>query len=328
MRQYERGFLLELHRTMTRIRLIEERFVEPILSGEVRCPVHLYSGQEAIATGVSAALDVGDYIFGSHRCHGHYLAKGGDMRRMAAEIFCRQDGCAAGRGGSMHLIDLSVGMLGAAPIVAGTISLAVGAAYASVVRGDGKVSVAFFGDGAAGEGVLYESLNLASVRKLPILFVCENNLYATHLPIRECRVSEVIVKVAEPFEMWSQRVDGNDVLAVYERAWEAVKHCRSGEGPAFLECLTYRLRGHVGPDDNIQGSHTDIRPPEEIAAWCARDPLLRYERRLLDEEILTKEDLQKVRDEIEEEVSDAMDFGRRSPSPPLQELNWNVFHES
>jgi len=325
---YPPEILVGLFRTMLRIRLIEERFVEPILSGEIKCPVHLYSGQEAIAAGVCANLDAGDYVFGGHRSHGHYLAKGGDMRRMAAEIFCRQDGCARGRGGSMHLIDLGVGMLGAAPIVAGTISLAVGAAYASVVRRDQGLAVAFFGDGATGEGVLYESLNLASLRKLPVLFVCENNRYATHLPIRECRVSEEIAKVAEPFGMWSRRIDGNDVSAVYETAREAVEHCRSGQGPAFMECLTYRFRGHVGPDDNIQGSHTDIRPQPEIAEWRKRDPLLRCEKRLVDEGQLTMESLGRVRDEVEKEVSDAMAFGRRSPFPPPEELDRGVYHES
>jgi len=320
-------FLLSLYRTMLQIRLCEESFVEPILSGEIKCPVHLYSGQEAIAAGVCAALEPRDYVFGNHRSHGHYLAKGGDLRKMVAEIFCRQDGCAGGRGGSMHVIDESAGVLGAAPIVAGTVSLAVGAAYATRVKGDGRVAVSFFGDGAAGEGVLYESLNLASIRRLPVLFVCENNSYATHLPIRECRVSEEIVKVAEPFGVWARRMDGNDVLEVYRVAREAVNRCRNGEGPAFMECVTYRLRGHVGPDDNIQGSHTDIRPPEEITAWRARDPIPRFEAHLLAKTSIAVDDLAATRMAVEQEVAEAMTHAKQAAFPNPASLNRGLFHE-
>jgi len=201
---------------MVRIRLCEESLVGPILKGEIRTPCHLCSGQEAIAAGICAALDPGDYVFGNHRSHGHFLAKGGGMRQMVAEICCRSAGCSRGRGGSMHLVDPARGMLGSAPIVAGTISLATGAALASSIRGDGRVTVSFFGDGAAGEGVLYESLNFASLKKLPILFVCENNLYSTHMPIRECRIDSNIYKVAEPFCISALQVDGNNVLEVYE----------------------------------------------------------------------------------------------------------------
>ena len=183
--------VMNLFRTMVRIRMCEESFVDPILSGEIRCPVHLYTGQEAVAAGVCAALENEDYVFGNHRSHGHFLAKGGRMQELVAEIYCRETGCSRGRGGSMHLIDPAVGMLGAAPIVAGTISLALGAALASSIR-RGRVSVSFFGDGATGEGVLYESMNFASLRKLPIIFACENNFYATHMPIRDCRVGSNI----------------------------------------------------------------------------------------------------------------------------------------
>lgn len=323
--EYSLDFLLSLYRTMLRIRLVEESFVEPILSKEIRCPVHLYSGEEAIGTGVCASLDVGDCVFGSHRSHGHYLAKGGDLDKMVAEIFCRGSGCAAGRGGSMHIIDPSVGMLGAAPIVAGTISLAVGAAYAARVRGEDRVSVSFFGDGAAGEGVLYESMNLASVRRLPVFFVCENNFYSTHLPIRECRVSEEIWRVAEPFNIWTRRVDGNDVLAVLDASREAVGECRKGNGPAFLECLTYRLRGHVGPNDNIQGSQTDIRPQEEIEAWRARDPLELFRHQMINDWRVKESRLEEIQDEVRSEVESAIARARQSHFPSPKELAHHVF---
>ncbi len=317
--------LLNLYRTMLRIRLVEERFVEPILSGEVKCPVHLYTGQEAVAAGVCAALEDGDYVFGSHRSHGHYLAKGGDLAKMVAEIYCKATGCARGRGGSMHVIAPSAGMMGAAPIVAGTISLAVGAAYAASVRGDGRVSVSFFGDGATGEGVLYESLNLAAVLKLPAIFVCENNLYSTHLPILECRPSEEVYKIAEPFGIAARRVDGNDALAVYEAASSAVSRCRAGQGPVFLEALTYRWRGHVGPDDNIQGAHTDIRSPEEIERWRKRDPIGRLRALLLRDGAAGEAELASLDERIAAEVEAAASAARAADFPATKELADHVF---
>ena len=179
---WDRNLLLELYRTMLTIRIAEESFVPLILDGTVRCPVHLYSGQEAIATGLCRVLGPQDYVFGSHRSHGHFLAKGGSIRKLVAEVYCREDGCSRGRGGSMHLIDPENGMLGSVPIVAGTIALAVGAALAARIRRDDRVVVTFFGDGATGEGVLYESMNFAVVKRLPIIFACENNLYSTHMP--------------------------------------------------------------------------------------------------------------------------------------------------
>jgi TPP-dependent pyruvate/acetoin dehydrogenase alpha subunit len=183
MKHYSKDFLRELYRTMLRIWVCEERFVEPILKGEVRCPVHLSTGEEAIATGVCAALSESDYIFGTHRSHGHYLAKGGSMQELVAEVYGKATRCSKGRGGSMHLTCPEKGVVGAVPIVGATISLALGAALASRIRQDHRVTVSFFGDGATGEGVLYESLNFAALKKLPILFVCENNLYSTHMPI-------------------------------------------------------------------------------------------------------------------------------------------------
>ncbi len=312
---------------MVRIRLCEESFVGPILNGEVRCPVHLYSGQEAIATGVCAALSKEDYVFGTHRSHGHFLAKGGSLEELIAEIYCKERGCSKGRGGSMHIIDLRVGMIGSVPIVGGTISLALGSSLASKIRNDKRVTVSFFGDGATGEGVLFESLNFAALKKLPILFVCENNFYSTHMPLKECRPSKDIFKIGWPFSIKSFRVDGNDVLKVYETAKEAVKICRDGKGPVFLECLTYRLRGHVGPDDNIQGYHTDIRPKEEIEKWIKKDPIKRFTRFLIKNRIIEKFEIESIYEEMEEEVKELHRLAKASQSPNSNELNKYVFKD-
>lgn len=324
---YSKEFLEQLYRSMIRIRLCEESFVEPILRGEVNCPVHLYSGQEAIAAGVCAALDEKDYIFGTHRSHGHYLAKGGGMRELVAEVFCKEAGCSKGRGGSMHIIDPAKGVMGSIPIVGGTISLALGAALASKIRKDKKVTVSFFGDGATGEGVLYESLNFAALKKLPIIFACENNFYSTHLPIRECRPENDIIKIGKPFCIQSYKVNGNNVLKVYEAASKAVEFCRKGEGPILIEFTTYRLRGHVGPDDNIQGTHADIRPQEEIERWKKKDPIKNLERVLINNRISKKEDLRKIKQEVEQEVEAAHVFARMSSNPNPEELAKYVFRE-
>jgi pyruvate dehydrogenase E1 component alpha subunit len=328
MNHYSKSFLVQLYKTMVRIRLCEESLVAPILEGKIRCPVHLYSGQEAIATGICAALAEEDYVFGSHRSHGHYLAKGGEMRRLIAEIYGKETGCSRGRGGSMHIIDPERGVIGAVPIVAGTISLALGAGLASKMRGEKRVSVSFFGDGAATEGVLYESLNFAALKKLPVLFVCENNAYSTHMPIGECRPDPAVFKVGKPYGIFTIRVNGNDVLRNYERAQEAVDRCRRGDGPAFMECVTYRLRGHVGPDDNIQGCHTDIRPPEEIRKWERKDPLKVFKRHLIRENILGSEELRKIDEEARNEVKEAHAFSQQSPFPRESELGNYVFSDA
>ncbi len=317
---YSKKMLSGLLLTMHRIRECEESLIEPIIKGEVRTPCHLYTGQEAVATGVIACLNDKDYVFGTHRSHGHYIAKGGDMRQMMAEIFCRETGCSKGRGGSMHLVYPEKGMLGAAPIVGGTIPLALGGALAAHIRGDKRITAAFFGDGATGEGGIYESLNFASLLKLPLIFVCENNLYATHMPIRACRNSEHINRIAKPFNIKSWRIDGNNVLKIYETARTAVALCRAGKGPAFIECLTYRFRGHVGPDDTIQGEHTDIRPPGELKRWLKKDPIKLFERRLSAKKILSGKDILRIGQKAKAEIKDALDFARKSPMPQARDL--------
>jgi pyruvate dehydrogenase E1 component alpha subunit len=320
--------LLSFYRTMLLIRTCEEEFVEYIVSGEIRCPVHLYTGQEAVATGVMAALETTDLVFGNHRSHGHYLAKTGDVEGMVAEVFCRETGCCRGRGGSMHLCNPSRGFLGSAPIVGGTIALAAGSALASQVRNDGRISVSFFGDGAAGEGALYESFNFAALRRLPVVFICENNLYSTHMSIAECRQNLSVYESAVPFGVRAEAVDGNDVLAVHSAAQVAVEHARAGRGPTFLECLTYRLRGHVGPDDNIQGAHTDIRPVEEIAKWRDKDPIARLRAFLATSGAATSDELAQIDLTVRCEVAEAFRCARASVFPRREEVGRYVFYES
>ena len=324
---YSKDFLVSLYKTMLKIRICEESLVEPILEGEIKTPCHLYTGEEAIATGVCAALEENDYVFGNHRSHGHYIAKGGDVKKLIAEIYCKETGCSKGRGGSMHVIAPEVGFLGAAPIVAGTISLAVGAALASKIRGESRVTVSFFGDGAAGEGVLYESLNFAALKKLPIIFACENNFYSTHMPLKECRSKDNIYESGIPFGVPGYRVDGNNVLEVYEVTKKAVERCRKGEGPVLIEFVTYRLRGHVGPDDNIQGLHTDIRPKEEVESWRRKDPVKNFENFLLQNGILSQDEIGQIKSTIEEEIKEAHIYARKSPYPDEKELDKYVFKE-
>ncbi len=325
MENLSKSWLRKIYQTMVRIWLCEESFVGPILAGQIRCPVHLYSGQEAIAAGVCAALKKTDYVLGNHRSHGHYLAKGGSLQKLVAEIYCKESGCSRGRGGSMHVIAPEIGMIGSAPIVAGTIPLALGTALASKIRGEKRVTVSFFGDGASGEGALSESLNFAAMKRLPIIFACENNLYSTHLPIRECRPDEKISNLARAFCIPNFRLDGNDVLRVFEAARDAVNRCRKGQGPVFLEFLTYRMRGHVGPDDNIQGTHTDIRPKHEIESWRRKDPIQKFQKYLLRNGLAKKKELEKIELEEEVEVRSAHAFAQASPHPKEIELKEYVY---
>lgn len=322
---YSKEFLLGLYSMMLRIRKCEESLVEPILKGEIKTPCHLYSGQEAVATGLTAALEKKDYIFGNHRSHGHYLAKGGSMNAMVAEIYGKETGCSLGRGGSMHLISPENGVLGIVPIVSGTISLALGAALSTKIKKEDRITVSFFGDGATGEGVLYESLNFAALKKLPIIFACENNLYSTHLSINEVRTNQEIYNIAEPFNIKKFRISGNYVLEVYEAARKAVEYCRAGNGPVFMEFLTYRFRGHVGPDDNVQGSHTDIRPKKEIAEWLEKDPISLFEKYLEENLWLGKDEKKQINDVAAKEVEEAHRFTKESMKPKQEELCRYVF---
>lgn len=322
---YKKQELLSLYEKMVLIRITEESFVEPILDGKIKCPVHLYSGEEAVAVGFSAYLNTEDVIFGNHRSHGHYLSKGGNLEKMVAEIYCKKDGCAGGRGGSMHIIDKSVGMLGAAPIVGGTIALTLGASLGFKYEKKKNIAVSFFGDGATGEGVLFESMNFAALRKLPIIFACENNYYSTHLPIRETRPNYPIFKIATGFGIKSYQVDGNDILKTTKVCEKAVSSCRKGEGPVFIEFKTYRLRGHVGPSDNIQGTQTDIRPAAEIEKWKKKDPIKRLERYMLKNRICEQKELLNISKKVEAQVFAAHQKAQISNFPKGEEVEYYVF---
>ncbi|MDF1498748.1 MAG: thiamine pyrophosphate-dependent dehydrogenase E1 component subunit alpha [Patescibacteria group bacterium] len=310
---------------MLQIRLCEESFIIPILNKEIRCPIHLYVGEEAISAGIGAVLNNKDVMFSNHRSHGHYLSKGGELKELIAEIYGKETGCSRGRGGSMHLIYPKTGFLGSAPIVSGTISLAVGSALSFKIRNKKNVAVSFFGDGATGEGVLFESMNFASLKKLPLIFVCENNLYATHLQILETHAKDNIWEMAKPFGIPSFRIDGNNVLEVFEKAQKAVKYCKSGKGPVFIECITYRLMGHVGPDDNIQGNHTDIRPKKEIEAWKKRDPILKFEKYLLKNNVLNKKEIEDVKNKIQKKIEEYHNISIKEEYPLTKNLEKYVF---
>ncbi len=229
-------------RNLIRIRQFEDKVADLLDTDEINCPTHLYTGQEGVAVGICQALEIRDYIWGTHRSHGHYLAKGGDMNKMMAELYGKETGCSHGRGGSMHLLAKEVGILGTVPMVGATIPMAVGSALVSSIKQDAKVSVAFFGDGATEEGVFHEALNFASLKKLPVVFVCENNLYSSHLRIEDIRSKNNIYKSAEAHGMEGIVVDGNNTLSVYQTAMNAVNKARSGLGPTLIECKTYRWR--------------------------------------------------------------------------------------
>ncbi len=308
--------------SMLRIRLFEERVAELVEQKQIHTPTHLYIGQEAIATGVCSSLRLEDYIFGNHRSHGHYLAKGGDMNAMMAEIFGKKTGCSRGRGGSMHLIAPEVGVAGTAPIVSGTVPIAVGAALAMRLRGEDRVSVAFFGDGALEEGTVHEALNLAAHRRLPVIFACENNLYASHLSILERRSEDNIPALAAGHGLPGVRVDGNDVLAVYRAATEAVQRARAGHGPTLLECRTYRWRGHVGPNYDLDKG---LRSREEFETWTAKCPLRKMEEALLVQGVVSLLEIAQMYEDIQREVDEAFLFAKESPYPAESELLTDVF---
>ena len=306
---------------MVRIRVTEERIADLVEAGEIGTPCHLYIGQEAIAAGVCAVLETRDYIWGGHRSHGHYLAKGGSLRAMLAEIFGKATGCSRGRGGSMHLFAGDVGLLGTVPLVTATVPLAVGAALASRLRDDGLVSVAFFGDGAMEEGHFHESLNMAALYRLPVIFVCENNFYASHLQLLERRVADNLAQAAQFHGAVGVRVDGNDVVAVYESATEAVARAREGEGPTLIECRTYRWRGHVGPSTN---EDVGLKRKDELKEWLPRDPIRRARERL-QAGGATHEYFEEVDERVRIEVNEAVAYARESPVPPESDLGRHVF---
>ena len=308
--------LLDLYTTMARIRAVEEFLAEKVSAGEIKTPCHLYVGQEAVAAGVIAALQGKDYVFGTHRSHGHYIAKGGSIKKLIAEIYGKATGCSHGHGGSMHLIAPEVNFLGAQPIVGGTIPIAVGTALASNIKKEKRITVVFFGDGAVEEGVFHESLNAAALWNLPVLFVCENNLYSSHLHLKERRRRDNIFEHARVHGMPSQKIDGQNVFAIFETAQKLIAHIRAGKGPAFIEARTYRFYGHVGAADLVADLHVhDIRNPREVARWKKRDPLLLAASHFLKHHLATQKKLGEISQTARRTVKQAYRFAQQSPYP-------------
>jgi TPP-dependent pyruvate/acetoin dehydrogenase alpha subunit len=296
----------KLYRDMLRIRRFEERIKAVYHLREMRSPPHLCMGHEAVAVGVCAALRNSDVIYPYYRSHGWYLAKGGNLKAMMAELYGRETGCSRGWGGSMHLIDLAAGVMGTSAIVAGTISHAAGAALTFRMRGQDSVAVAIFGDGATEEGVFHETMNFAALRKLPVIFVCENNLYATNTHIRDRQAQTEIYRHAERFGVPGIQADGNDAFAVHAHATQALARARRGEGPTLIEFHTYRIFEHCGVnEDNDLG----YRTPEEVNSWRARGPLERGRH------LVTDDELTRMTGEIEAEIDAACNYARSAPWP-------------
>lgn len=295
------------------IRLAEESVADLSRSGEARCPCHLGIGQEAVAVGVSSALRSSDRVYGGHRSHSHYLALGGSIDAMMAEILGKATGASKGMGGSMHLFQPDVGFHGSVPIVGATIPIAAGAGLACKMDGRGDVAVGYFGDGACEEGVFHETLNMAAIMKLPVIFVVENNLYSSHLDIGLRQPTDSVARFAHAASIATEVVDGNDVLAVSEAAHRLVARCRDGNGPGFMEAVTFRWRGHVGPNEDIDVGVR--RSPEELAAWKRRDPLKRLVGALQGERDVSAAQIEDIANKVRAAISNAVNAARLAPYP-------------
>lgn len=309
---------LDMHFAMLRLRRIEEEISKRYKDGEMRCPTHLCIGQEAVPVGISAHLRPDDYAFSGHRSHGHYLAKGGDVNAMLAELHGRETGCAKGRGGSQHLIDLDAGFVASAPILAGTLPIAVGAALGSKRKGQDIVSVCYFGDGAAEEGIFHESLNLASVHKVPVIFVCENNLYSVHsdLAVRQ-PANRRIADIGQAHGIPGIQADGNDIESIWLLAEEAVARARRGGGPTLFEFLTYRWLEHCGPNDDTNAGY---RSAQEVKDWMARDPIGQSEAKLRAGGLVDDAAIAAREASIKAEIDQAFAAAKAAPFPKVETL--------
>ncbi len=306
-----------LYRALYRIRRTEEEVARLYPTDKIKSPVHLSIGQESVSVGVCEALRPDDVVFGTYRSHALYLAKGGDLKKMMAELYGKVTGCAKGKGGSMHLIDPAHGVMGTSAVVASTIPLAVGHAYALKLRQQPAVVASFFGDGAVEEGVFHESLNFAKLKALPVLFVCENNFYAIHAPLRERQAGDICER-ARSYGLPAERLEGGDVVALYQRMRRAVEAVRAGGGPVFFECRTYRWREHVGPDEDFALGY---RTRAEAEPWMAGDACRRLAARLDPARRAALEA------DVEREIADAIDFAERSPFPDPVELYANTLKD-
>ena len=314
--------LLRLYHGMVLIRRSEEQLAKSYAAGLIHGACHTYVGEEAVATGVCAHLRAHDAVFSTHRGHGHALAKGVPPRQVIAELYGRATGCSRGRGGSMHLFAPEVGMMGTSGIVGPCILQAAGAGYSFRLLKSDRVAVAFFGDGAVNNGAFHEGINLAAIWKLPVLFVCENNLYATEVPFAAASANPDVGNRGPAYGLPSVIVDGNDVLAVYAAAGAAVQRARRGDGPTLIECKTYRTRAHS--EGMRDGGY---RSQEEIDAWKARDPIVTYRARLLAEELAPEEDIDEIDADVRSVVEDAADFAATSPWPDPASAAAHVYRE-
>jgi len=312
---------LELYRKMVLIRMFEEQARDLFMKNMMRGATHMYIGEEAIAVGVCAALNQGDTITSTHRGHGHCLAKGGDPKRMMAELLGRATGYCKGKGGSMHIADLDLGILGANGIVGGGVGIAAGAAFAALYRNDGKVSVCFFGDGALNQGNFLETANMAGLWKLPLIYVCERNRFAEFSYTDRYFSDPDLTKRSEPFGFPAIEVDGNDVLAVHQVAQEAVARARRGEGPTLIVADTYRIMGHT------IGDPLTYRLKGEVEEWQdpSRDPILRFKNYLLGHQLVGGDQLETIDAEIRQGIDEAVQFALASPDPEVQTLWDDVY---
>jgi len=312
--------LIEMYEKMLRLREFDERAARLMEQARVHGSVHLYCGQEAIGVGVCEALAPDDYITSNHRGHGHLLAKGGDPKLMFAELFAKGNGYNGGKGGSMHIAALDLGIIGANGIVAAGLPIALGVSFASLYKNDGRVTVCFFGDGATNEGAFHEAVNMAAVMKTPLVFVCENNLYGEWSPLETTTSVSDIADRAAAYGIPGIIVDGMDLMAVHEAASTAISRARSGQGPSLLECKTYRFYDHVGRDFGMLD-----RDADEISAWAARDPIILWKEKLISRGILTGDDIERIIQKVNKEMDEAIDFAEQSPDPLPETLYQDVY---
>jgi pyruvate dehydrogenase E1 component alpha subunit len=324
MEELNTELLLDLYHTMVRIRLFEERVRDLALKNEIPGFVHVSIGEEASATGVCMALRPTDRITSTHRGHGHLIAKGGRLDGMMAELFGKRTGYCKGKGGSMHIVDFALGILGANGIVGAGLPIATGSALAAVVAGRDDVTACFFGDGASNEGTFHESLNLAAVWKLPVVFVCENNGFGEFTPAQTVTSVRDIAQRAQAYGIPGLIVNGNDVVEVYRYASEAAARARAGEGPTLLECKTYRWEGHVVGEQAFLGAAA-YREQEEIDEWKKRCPLIRFQKFAVEAGRVNAADLKKIEDDTAAELEKAVAFARESPLPDPAEVTDDVY---
>ncbi len=309
----------QIYKTMVKIRRFEEKVIQLYADGEIPGFMHIYVGEEAVAGGICAALNKEDYITSTHRGHGHCIAKGGRLDLMMAELFGRKTGYCKGKGGSMHIADLDIGILGANGIVGGGLPIAAGTGAGIKYKGERKVCACFFGDGATNIGPFHEACNLASTWELPVIFVCENNQFAQTTPQSEHQKIKDVARRAMAYDMPAVTVDGNDVVKVYEAADKAAEDARQGKGPTFIECKTYRWRGHW------EGDPQPYRTAEDVARWKEKCPINRFKDYLVTNKISTEQILDKIEKEVARELEQAVEFARKSPLPDVQEAYSDVF---